>query len=84
MGGVGEEWESGALRDQGMRAGPVPILSSRNIFPTDHAASEGAIAMPTTDDQEALERAREAAGVTPEAFRVLDFGETAVLEGGQS
>ena len=26
MGGEGEEWESGALREQGMRAGPVPIL----------------------------------------------------------
>jgi hypothetical protein len=58
MGGVGEESESGALRDQGMRAGPVPILSSRNLFTTGHAAKEGAIAMPTTEDQEGLERAR--------------------------
>jgi hypothetical protein len=31
MPGVGEEWESGALREQGMRAGPVPILSSPNV-----------------------------------------------------
>jgi len=27
-----EEWELGALREQGMRAGPVPILSSPNLF----------------------------------------------------
>jgi Family of unknown function (DUF6496) len=59
MGGVGEEWESGALQDQGMRAGPAPIFSSRNLFTTGHAANEGAIAMPTMGDQEALERARE-------------------------
>ena len=31
------------------------------------------------DPPRALERAREAAGVAPGAFRVLDFGETAVL-----
>jgi N-acyl-phosphatidylethanolamine-hydrolysing phospholipase D len=33
------------------------------------------------DPPRALERAREAAGVAPDAFRVLDFGETALPVG---
>jgi hypothetical protein len=59
MDGEGEEGESGALREQGMRAGPISNLSSPNFFASSHAVSAGVIAMPTTDDQEALERARE-------------------------
>jgi hypothetical protein len=60
MGGAGEEWKSGALREQGMRAGPVSNLSSPNLFvAASHAVRAGAIAMPTPDDQEALQRARE-------------------------
>jgi len=32
MTGEGEEWELGALREQGMRAGPVPNLSSPSFL----------------------------------------------------
>jgi L-ascorbate metabolism protein UlaG (beta-lactamase superfamily) len=46
-------------------------------FGTFHLTDEG-----IDDPLRALERAREAAGVAPGAFRVLDFGETAIFGGG--
>jgi hypothetical protein len=33
MGGEGEEWKSGALREQGSRAVPVPVLVLAKSLP---------------------------------------------------
>src|SRR5271170_2193570 len=59
MAGAGDEWESGASREQGMRAGPVPTSPCRIFRNAGDAIEKGAKVMPITDDQEALERARE-------------------------
>src|SRR5208282_3747803 len=59
MNAAGEEWEPGASREQGMRAGPASVLFSPIFFTTGQANGEGAIGMPNSDDQENLERARQ-------------------------
>jgi Family of unknown function (DUF6496) len=59
MGVAGEEWESGALRNQGMKGWAGFHFPSPNFFHNaSNAVDEGANVMPTTDDQEALKRAR--------------------------